>query len=115
MQGRKIERRRRAQEGGEERECERKASLCLCLCLFVSVLCTSCACVSRGHKSTESRLRTHAKRIATHTKAAVVLADHDEEVQKIAFAYGKHIGLAFQLVDDVLDFEGDFNSLGKPG
>mmetsp|Transcript_81999 Transcript_81999/g.163823 ORF Transcript_81999/g.163823 Transcript_81999/m.163823 type:complete len:566 (-) Transcript_81999:269-1966(-) len=31
-----------------------------------------------------------------------------------AFAYGKHLGLAFQLVDDVLDFEGSLQSLGKP-
>ena len=32
----------------------------------------------------------------------------------VSFAYGKHIGLAFQLVDDVLDFEGSLQSLGKP-
>jgi solanesyl diphosphate synthase len=31
-----------------------------------------------------------------------------------AYLYGKHVGLAFQLVDDVLDFEGNVESLGKP-
>ena len=28
--------------------------------------------------------------------------------------YGKHIGMAFQIVDDVLDFEADSSVLGKP-
>ena len=30
------------------------------------------------------------------------------------YRYGKHLGLAFQLVDDVLDFEGSLEILGKP-
>lgn len=30
------------------------------------------------------------------------------------YRYGKHVGLAFQLVDDVLDFEGDQETMGKP-
>ena len=32
----------------------------------------------------------------------------------IAFAYGRHIGLAFQLVDDILDFTASSEALGKP-
>lgn len=31
-----------------------------------------------------------------------------------AFEFGKHLGLAFQYMDDVLDFEGDADELGKP-
>ena len=32
-----------------------------------------------------------------------------------AFLYGKHIGIAFQLVDDLLDFVSSSEQLGKPG
>jgi len=52
--------------------------------------------------------------MANSCRSASVLGGHDEKVQDVAFAYGKHIGLAFQLVDDVLDFEGSITSLGKP-
>ena len=27
--------------------------------------------------------------------------------------YGKHLGMAFQIVDDVLDYQGDVQSIGK--
>ena len=36
------------------------------------------------------------------------------EVVDAAYRYGKHIGVAFQLIDDALDFEGSAASLGKP-
>lgn len=52
--------------------------------------------------------------MANSCRSAAVLGRHTEEVEDIAFAYGKHIGLAFQLVDDVLDFEGSMQTLGKP-
>jgi len=36
------------------------------------------------------------------------------EVVDAAYFYGKHVGVAFQLIDDALDFEGSAISLGKP-
>lgn len=36
------------------------------------------------------------------------------QVQDVAFEYGKRVGLAFQLMDDILDFEGKELTLGKP-
>jgi len=52
--------------------------------------------------------------MANSCRAAVLLAGHGEALQAQAFAYGRHVGLAFQLVDDVLDFEQSSEILGKP-
>ena len=43
-----------------------------------------------------------------------ILAGADEEKQKAAADYAEKLGLAFQLVDDILDYEGDEELLGKP-
>jgi geranylgeranyl pyrophosphate synthase len=52
--------------------------------------------------------------IANSCRAAALVEHHSPALQEAAFAYGKHIGLAFQLVDDALDFDGSLHSLGKP-
>ncbi len=43
-----------------------------------------------------------------------MLENRPTEYGEAAFHYGKHLGIAFQLVDDLLDFEGTLTSLGKP-
>lgn len=43
-----------------------------------------------------------------------VLAGSDEDLSDIAYQYGRNIGLAFQLVDDLLDFVSSSAQMGKP-
>ncbi|ETE62818.1 Decaprenyl-diphosphate synthase subunit 1, partial [Ophiophagus hannah] len=43
-----------------------------------------------------------------------VLGCPDPKVHEIAYLYGKNLGIAFQLVDDVLDFTSCSEQLGKP-
>jgi len=43
-----------------------------------------------------------------------MLMDAQEEEIEALFQYGKLIGLAFQIVDDILNVEGDEVQLGKP-
>jgi octaprenyl-diphosphate synthase len=45
---------------------------------------------------------------------AGLLAGVDEARGRALRAYGRNLGFAFQLVDDVLDFTGDSTTLGKP-
>lgn len=52
--------------------------------------------------------------MANSCKAVSLIADQDAASNNAAFLYGRHVGIAFQLVDDMLDFEGTANSLGKP-
>lgn len=46
--------------------------------------------------------------------SGVILAGGDEDKIKAADEYATCIGLAFQIVDDILDIIGDQNTLGKP-
>ena len=48
---------------------------------------------------------------ASHTGALLAGANDDQE--RAMSAYGKHLGLAFQLVDDVLDYRGAADAMGK--
>jgi len=43
-----------------------------------------------------------------------VIAQADDNVAEVAFQYGRNIGLAFQLVDDMLDFVSSTEQMGKP-
>lgn len=46
-------------------------------------------------------------------RIGAVLAGGDEGAQEAAAAYGRHLGTAFQLIDDVLDYSGAAADLGK--
>nr|WET55171.1 geranyl diphosphate synthase [Elsholtzia stachyodes] len=54
-----------------------------------------------------------ASLISNSSKAIALLAGQTAEVSTLAYEYGKNLGLAFQLIDDVLDFTGTSASLGK--
>ncbi|KAK4858565.1 hypothetical protein QYF36_018478 [Acer negundo] len=54
-----------------------------------------------------------ASLVSNSCKAIALVADQTEEVAMLAFEYGKNLGLAFQLIDDILDFTGNSASLGK--
>ncbi|XP_047336608.1 solanesyl diphosphate synthase 3, chloroplastic/mitochondrial-like [Impatiens glandulifera] len=54
-----------------------------------------------------------ASLISNSCKAIALLAGQSTQVSTLAFEYGKNLGLAFQLIDDVLDFTGTSTSLGK--
>ncbi|XP_031131409.1 solanesyl diphosphate synthase 3, chloroplastic/mitochondrial isoform X2 [Ipomoea triloba] len=54
-----------------------------------------------------------ASLISNSCKAIALLAGQTAEVSMMAFEYGKNLGLAFQLIDDVLDFTGTSATLGK--
>lgn len=55
-----------------------------------------------------------ASLIANSSKAAGLLSGVSTEMAVNLYRYGRHIGLAFQVVDDILDFTGSAESLGKP-
>ena len=52
--------------------------------------------------------------IAASCKAAAMINESSKKTLQIFYNYGKHIGLAFQIVDDILDITGSNISLGKP-
>ena len=55
-----------------------------------------------------------ASLIANSTKAAAVLSETSRQVTESLYHYGRHLGLAFQIVDDILDFTSPTEVLGKP-
>ncbi len=55
-----------------------------------------------------------ASLIANSSKAAGVISEVSTETAEHLYEYGNHLGLAFQVVDDILDFTGSTDTLGKP-
>jgi hexaprenyl-diphosphate synthase len=55
-----------------------------------------------------------ASLISKSCRAAAILGQSTPEVVEAAYLYGKNLGLAFQLVDDMLDYTVSGEELGKP-
>jgi octaprenyl-diphosphate synthase len=54
--------------------------------------------------------RKTAKLFEAAAQSGAILAD---KAQAAMADYGRHLGMAFQIVDDVLDYQGDVESIGK--
>ncbi len=52
--------------------------------------------------------------IAVSVRIGAILAGVDEEKLERLTRYGENIGLAFQVIDDILDVEGETEVIGKP-
>ncbi len=54
-----------------------------------------------------------AKLFEASTRLAAILAKSTSEIEQACAQYGQAIGTAFQVIDDVLDYDGDASELGK--
>jgi octaprenyl-diphosphate synthase len=54
-----------------------------------------------------------AKLFEASARLGAILAEVPAEIEEACAAYGRSLGTAFQLVDDLLDYEGDSSRLGK--
>ena len=61
----------------------------------------------RIYRKTASLFRTAAE-------CGVILSDAPEPTVEVLKAYGYNLGMAFQIVDDILDVEGNSEEIGKP-
>jgi geranylgeranyl pyrophosphate synthase len=52
--------------------------------------------------------------IAACSKGGAILSGASEEEIKLLNDYGMHLGIAFQIVDDILDYTEDQSTIGKP-
>merc|ERR1740117_1889607 len=55
-----------------------------------------------------------ASLLAASCRAVAVLSGPSREVSDVMYSYGFYLGIAFQIADDMLDFTGTADSLGKP-
>jgi len=54
-----------------------------------------------------------AKLFEASTRLSAVVAKSSSKVEAACAAYGQALGTAFQVIDDVLDYDGDANTMGK--
>lgn len=54
-----------------------------------------------------------AKLFEAAAQVGAIIAGVSPKVEQAAAAYGRHVGTAFQLIDDVLDYSGEAEALGK--
>jgi len=57
---------------------------------------------------------TTASLFEMSTLAAAMVSTGEENPRSVLKAYGYQIGMAFQIMDDVLDFSGEQSTVGKP-
>ncbi len=76
---------------------------------------------SDGHGSVPSQEEYHqriyaktASLFAAGTQSGGILCGASEEEIQALHDYGYHLGMAFQIIDDILDFRGDEDRMGKP-
>ncbi|XP_064594910.1 all trans-polyprenyl-diphosphate synthase PDSS1-like [Liolophura sinensis] len=55
-----------------------------------------------------------ASLLANSCKAVAVLGNCEDDLVEMAYQYGRHVGIAFQLIDDLLDYISSDAVLGKP-
>lgn len=55
-----------------------------------------------------------ASLIASSCKATAIISNENVNDQNYIYSYGKHLGLAFQIIDDILDITESAAVLGKP-
>ena len=55
-----------------------------------------------------------ASLIAASCRSSAIFSGVGEDVKSAMYEYGRHLGLAFQIVDDILDFTRTTEQLGKP-
>lgn len=54
-----------------------------------------------------------ARLFEASAQLAALLAHAESTVEQACAAYGRHLGTAFQIIDDVLDYSGDAQEIGK--
>jgi len=51
--------------------------------------------------------------MANSCRSTALLGNYSHELVDFSYQFGKHVGMAFQLVDDIMDFQGSVTTMGK--